>query len=75
MFAPTSRLLAALPVSVAEFRESLASIWLPRVRVQSPRLGEYRSDCSDMALSSLLSFILYLRRYHAYSPFPLKRSL
>lgn len=40
MFAPTKRLLAVLPVSVAEFRESLASTWLPRVRVRSPRLGE-----------------------------------
>ncbi|KKY16265.1 putative pp-loop family protein [Diplodia seriata] len=54
MFAPTSRLLAALPISVAEFRESLASIWLPRVRVRSPRLGLAVSGGVDsMALATL----------------------
>ncbi|GME50917.1 Pp-loop family protein [Neofusicoccum parvum] len=54
MFAPTSRLLAALPVSVSEFRESLASIWLPRVRVRSPRLGLAISGGVDsMALATL----------------------
>ncbi|KAB2574980.1 tRNA(Ile)-lysidine/2-thiocytidine synthase [Lasiodiplodia theobromae] len=54
MFAPTNRLLAALPVSVAEFRESLASIWLPRVRVRSPRLGLAVSGGVDsMALATL----------------------
>ncbi|KAF2145434.1 uncharacterized protein K452DRAFT_355894 [Aplosporella prunicola CBS 121167] len=54
MFAPTFRLRQALPVSVAEFRESLAAIWLPRLGVQRPRLGLAVSGGADsMALATL----------------------
>ncbi|KAK7534638.1 PP-loop family-domain-containing protein [Phyllosticta citricarpa] len=54
MFAPTARRFVALPVSLQEFRDSLASIWLPRLHVQTPRLGLAVSGGVDsMALATL----------------------
>ncbi|KAK8216450.1 mitochondrial tRNA-lysidine synthetase [Phyllosticta capitalensis] len=54
MFASTTRRLVALPVSLQEFRDSLASIWLPRLHVQTPRLGLAISGGVDsMALATL----------------------